>query len=125
KIPEFAIPNLGAKIMDLQNPEKKMSKSENDCLALLDKPEIIKKKIQRAETDSENKIYYDPEKKPGISNLLIIYALLRKITPYEAEKETINLDYHQFKMKLVELVCTKFQSIQEKFPLYQTKINGL
>src|SRR5688572_20709892 len=53
KLPQFAIPQLGGKIMSLQNPEKKMSKSENDCLALLDEPEIIKKKIQRAETDSE------------------------------------------------------------------------
>src|SRR4051794_28750112 len=64
KIPEFAIPNLGAKIMGLQNPEKKMSKSEQDCIFLLDKPEAVEKKIKGAETDSENKIYYDPEKKP-------------------------------------------------------------
>ena len=78
-----------------------------------------------AAADSENKIYYDPEKKPGISNLLIIYALLRKITPYEAEKEVNNLNYHQFKIKLAELVCTQFQNIQEKFPLYQAKINDL
>src|SRR5437016_338349 len=125
KLPQFTIPQLGSKIMGLQNPEKKMSKSENDYLALLDEPEIIKKKIQRAETDSENKVYYDPINKPGISNLLIIYALLRKITPYEAEKEVNNLNYHQFKSKLTELVCTKFQIIQEKFPLYQAKINDL
>ena len=76
KTPEFSIPNLGAKIMGLQNPRKKMSKSEQDCIFLLDKPETIKKKIETAITDSENKIYYDPEKKPGISNLLTIYALL-------------------------------------------------
>ena len=125
KLPQFTIPQLGNKIMGLQNPEKKMSKSENDYIALLDNPGIIKKKVQRAETDSENKIYYDPDKKPGISNLLTIYALLKKITLYEAEKETLSLNYYQFKMKLSELVCTKFQSIQEKFLLYQIKINEL
>lgn len=125
KLPQFTTAQLGNKIMGLQNPEKKMSKSENDYIALLDNPEIIKKKIQRAETDSENKIYYDSEKKSGVSNLLIIYALLRKITPYEAEKEVSNLNYHQFKTRLAELVCIKFQNIQEDFPLYQTKISDL
>ncbi len=114
KLPQFTIPQLG-----------KMSKSENDYLALLDEPEIIKKKIQRAETDSENKIRYDPINKPGISNLLLIYALLKKITPQEAKKEVSNLNYHQFKNKLAELVCAQFQSIQEKLPIYQTKINIL
>ncbi|CAH1757602.1 10458_t:CDS:2 [Entrophospora sp. SA101] len=65
KIPQFTIPRFGAKIMGLKNPAKKMSKSENDYIALLDKPEIIIKKIKEAETDSENKIYYDPKNKPG------------------------------------------------------------
>ncbi|CAJ0768517.1 1873_t:CDS:1, partial [Entrophospora sp. SA101] len=125
KLPQFAIPQLGGKIMGLQNPEKKMSKSENDHLALLDEPEIVKKKIQRAETDSENKVYYDPIKKTGISNLLLIYALFKKVSPQEAEKEVSNLNYHQFKTKLAELVCAKFQIIQEKFPIYQAKITGL
>jgi len=125
KLPQFTIPQLGSKIMGLKNPKKKMSKSENDYLALLDEPEIIKKKIQRAETDSENKIRYDPINKPGISNLLLIYALLKKITPQEAKKEVSNLNYHQFKNKLAELVCAQFQSIQEKLPIYQTKINIL
>src|SRR3954469_19878612 len=85
KLPRFNIPELGSKIMGLQNPEKKMSKSESDYIALLDKPEIIQKKIQQAQTDSENQIYYDPKKKPGISNLLIIYALLKNLTPLTAE----------------------------------------
>jgi len=125
KLPQFAIPQLGSKIMGLQNPKKKMSKSENDHLALLDDPEVVKKKIQRAETDSENKVYYDPVNKPGISNLLLIYSLLKKITLQEAEKETNNLNYYQLKSKLTELICTKFQNIQEKFPACQDKITTL
>jgi len=125
KLPQFTIPQIGSKIMGLQNPKKKMSKSENDYLALLDDSEVVKKKIQRAETDSENKIYYDPINKPGISNLLLIYSLFKKITPQEAEKETNNLNYYQFKRKLAELICTRFQNVQEKFPAYQKKITSL
>src|SRR4051812_20271527 len=87
KLPQFTIPRFGAKIMGLKNPTKKMSKSEQDIIALLDDPVAIKKKISQAETDSENKIYYQPEKKPGISNLLTIYALLsgKEIKGVEAE----------------------------------------
>src|SRR6185369_15381298 len=87
KVPQFTIPRFGAKIMGLKNPQKKMSKSENDYIALLDIPEVIKKKISQAETDSENKIYYDPEKKPGISNLLTIYALLNDKEIKKTEEE--------------------------------------
>src|SRR6185437_14213344 len=73
KIPTFEIPELGGKIMGLKDPTKKMSKSGNDYIGLLDKPEEITKKIKRAKTDSEKKIYHDPEKRPGVSNLLTIY----------------------------------------------------
>ena len=61
KVPQFNIPELGSKIMGLRNPEKKMSKSENDYIALLDNPEVVKKKIKRAkmDSDSENKIHYN------------------------------------------------------------------
>ncbi|CAI2187965.1 18111_t:CDS:1, partial [Funneliformis geosporum] len=62
KIPEFAIPNLGAKIMGLKDPTKKMSKSENDYIGLLDTPEVVKEKFKKAKTDSEGKVYYDPDK---------------------------------------------------------------
>jgi tryptophanyl-tRNA synthetase len=126
-LPQFNIPQLGSKIMGLRNPEKKMSKSESDYIALLDKPEIIKKKIKRAkmDSDSKNKIHYDPKKKPGVSNLLVIYALLKKITPFEAEEEASGLNYDQFKTRLSELICAKFLNIQEKFLLYQDKIDNL
>ncbi|CAH1756424.1 16728_t:CDS:2 [Entrophospora sp. SA101] len=125
KIPEFFIPNLGAKIMGLQNPEKKMSKSEQDCIFLLDKPETIKKKIETAITDSENKIYYDREKKPGISNLLIIYALLTKQEIKAAEKELQNINYHQFKLQLIDLLNKNLGIIQERYKSYLPHIKGI
>src|SRR5205823_3501582 len=61
KIPEFKIPSLGGKIMGLKDPTKKMSKNENDYIGLLDMPETVSKKLKKAETDSENKLYYDPK----------------------------------------------------------------
>ncbi|RHZ36394.1 tryptophan--tRNA ligase [endosymbiont GvMRE of Glomus versiforme] len=130
KLPIFnEFSQLGSKIMGLQNPEKKMSKSgsEKDYLALLDEPKDIRDKIKKAVTDSEKKIYYDPENKDklGTSNLLLIYALLKKLTVKEAEKEVSDLDHRRFKEKLSELVCDKLQTIQEKFSIYQAKITDL
>ena len=125
KLPKFDIPLIGSKIMGLRNPQKKMSKSENDFLSLLDQPEIVYQKIKRAKTDSENKISYDPVKKPGISNLLVIYALLKNITPYDAEQEVKIFDYDQFKLKLINLLNEKLASIQKKYDIYLSKINEI
>src|SRR6185312_12214875 len=125
KVPQFTIPSLGAKIMGLKNPKKKMSKSENDYIALLDDPESITKKIKEAETDSENKIYYDPEKKPGISNLLTIYALLNNQEIKEAEKELQNLNYHQFKLKLIDLLSEKLAVIQKRYSDYLSRVRDM
>jgi tryptophanyl-tRNA synthetase len=125
KVPRFTIPNLGAKIMGLKNPQKKMSKSENDCITLLDSPEVIKKKISQAETDSENKIYYDPSNKPGISNLLTIYALLSGKGIKEVEEELKNTNYHQFKIKLSHLLNEKLAVIQKKYNDYLFHIKGI
>jgi tryptophanyl-tRNA synthetase len=115
KVPQFTIPTLGAKIMGLKDPSKKMSKSENDYIALLDGFEIITKKIKEAETDSENKVYYDPIKKPGISNLLVIYSLLNNKKIEEAEEELSNYNYHQFKLKIINLLTEKLGIIQARY----------
>ncbi|MCE8163690.1 MAG: tryptophan--tRNA ligase [Candidatus Moeniiplasma glomeromycotorum] len=141
QVPNFNAFRLGAKIRGLKNPTKKMSKSENDYLALLDKPEIIIKKIKEAETDSENKIYYDPTKKPGISNLLTIYTLLKKENKLpsaelnaeaknnseikEAEAEMAGLNYHQFKLKLIDLLNERLGKIQANYNIYLPKIKGM
>jgi tryptophanyl-tRNA synthetase len=125
KLPQFTIPKFGAKIMGLKNPQKKMSKSENDHLSLLDNSELVAKKIKEATTDSENKIYYDPEKKPGISNLLTIYALLNNKEIKEAEKELENINYHQFKSKLIDLLSNELKNIQTGHQYYLNKIEEM
>ncbi|NLT94914.1 MAG: tryptophan--tRNA ligase, partial [Clostridia bacterium] len=76
-IPEIIVPKQGARVMSLQDPTKKMSKSdenENGFISMLDDPKVIEKKIKRAQTDSEASVHYDKENKPGISNLMSIYA---------------------------------------------------
>ena len=125
KVPQFNIPQLGSKIMGLRDPQKKMSKSGKDYLGLLDQPEIVHQKIKKAQTDSETKIFYDPVKRPAISNLLVIYALLKKITPYQAEQEVNNLNHDQFKLKLIDLLNKKLTLIQKGYNIYLPKINEM
>ena len=90
KVPEPVINKEGAKIYDLQNPTKKMSKSDDNdkgVILLLEDPEIARKKIMSAVTDSDMEVRYDPENKPGISNLLVIYSSLKDISISDAEKD--------------------------------------
>jgi tryptophanyl-tRNA synthetase len=125
KLPTFDIPKFGAKIMGLKDPTKKMSKSGNDYISLLDKTEKIMKKIKGALTDSEEKIYYDPAKRPGISNLLTIYALLNNQKKEEAEKDLQNSNHYQFKLKLVDLLNKKLSVIQKSYSDYLSKIEKI
>jgi tryptophanyl-tRNA synthetase len=87
--PETILPKTGAKIMSLTEPKKKMSKSDDpkSYISLFDSPEDITKKIMSAETDSGKEVIYNVTKKPGISNLLIIYSLLTDKSVQEIEKE--------------------------------------
>ena len=117
KLPSGALSETTSKIMSLSNPTRKMSKSESDngTIYLLDPIEISKKKIMKALTDSENKFYYDAENKPGLSNLINIYAALADITVDEVVnlfKDTEN--YGVFKRALCELLETELAPIQQK-----------
>lgn len=117
-VPEPLIPKVGAKIMDLQNPTKKMSKSDDTykgVILLLDEEKVIRKKIMSAVTDSESKVYYDPENKPGISNLLTIYSSLKEIDIKEAEKYFKDYNYGNFKKEVADLVVEKLLIIQDKY----------
>lgn len=127
KKPTFDIPRLGAKIMGLQNPSKKMSKSEQDYIALLDSQEEIARKIRTAVTDSEYDVYYDPEKKPGISNLLTIYALLNNLTIEVAEKELeyTKHQYHHFKTAVATAIFKTLRPIQENHQYYLSNIEKI
>lgn len=117
-IPEPLIPKVGAKIMDLQNPTKKMSKSEENqkgIIFLLDSEEVIRKKIMSAVTDSEGKVYYDVENKPGISNLLTIYSSFSGLTLQEVEEKFKDYNYGNFKKEVADLVVENLLNIQKKY----------
>ena len=116
KIPEVFLPKMGAKIMSLQNPGKKMAKSEGEesYIALLDSPETIKEKIMKAVTDPGKEIKYDSQKKPGISNLLTIYSLFSEKSLKEIEKEFKGKGYEDFKKSLTHLLIEKLEPFKTK-----------
>ncbi len=121
KIPEPYITKVGAKIMSLTEPEKKMSKSDPNpkaYIALLDDLNIARKKIMSAVTDSDGKVKYDLENKPGISNLLSIYSALTEKPIVEIEKQYENSNYATFKSDLANLVCDLLAKIQERYKYY-------
>lgn len=124
KIPLPLIPEIGAKIMDLQDPTKKMSKSADSykgIILLLDDEKTIRKKIMGAVTDSEGKVYYDACNKPGISNLLTIYSSLKNIKINEAEEHFKDYNYGNLKKEVADVVVEKLLDIQTK---YNELING-
>jgi len=124
-IPEAKIYKAGARIMGLDNPDNKMSKSassEYNYIGLLDKPEVAKKKIMKAVTDTGKEIKFDLKKKPAISNLLTIYSLLTDIEIKTIEKKYVGKGYGDFKKDLAEVVVkfltdfqTKYNSFDDKF----------
>ncbi len=118
KVPEAKQNDVAARVMDLQDPTKKMSKSSNNkgCILLLDDLAIVRKKIKSAVTDNEAKIYYDPTNKPGISNMLAIYSALTDLSIEEiVAKYASETSYKIFKDDLAEVVVNKLTPIQEKF----------
>lgn len=118
KIPEVMIPEVGAKIMDLQNPTKKMSKSDDSykgVILLLDDEKTIRKKIMSAVTDSENMVYYDKDNKPGISNLLTIYSSLKGISMEDTLNYFKDYNYGNLKKEVADLVVSVLTDIQCKY----------
>lgn len=104
-----------SRVMSLKNPEKKMSKSDPaGCLFLDDSPEEIKVKIARATTDSGSEVSYDPQKKPGLSNLIEIYAALSHMEPKLIAAEFTGQNYAHFKSRLAELVADHFADFRAK-----------
>ena len=117
-VPEYKGITVGARIMALDDPTKKMSKSAENAhsrISLLDEPGKVKKSIMRATTDSDSVIRFDQAEKPGISNLLSIYSVFtgKKIDEIVAEYE--GSGYGQFKKDLVEIVNNGLAPIQEKY----------
>lgn len=117
-VPEGKYMKSGARIMALDEPTNKMSKSaENEFsrISLLDTPSKIKKAIMRATTDSDGEVRFDPENKPGISNLLSIYSVFSGISVEQLEKDYQGSGYGNFKKDLVEIVVDALAPIQQKY----------
>lgn len=116
KIPDPYIPKEGAKIMDLQDPTKKMSKSSdnpNSYIFIMDTPEVIRKKISRAVTDSLGTVKYSDDQ-PGVKNLMTILSVIKGITPEEIERKYEGQGYAQFKQDVAEAIVEELSPIQEK-----------
>lgn len=115
-IPRGIVPKVGAKIMGLQNPTKKMAKSEdneNNVIYLEDDDVTIRKKFKRAVTDSLNEIKYGDDR-PGVSNLLVIYSSINKISIEEAEKHFKGSNYGTLKSETAESVIREIGPIRDK-----------
>ena len=122
-LPEYYIPEIGGKIMNLQNPSEKMSKSapSNDkgTILILDDINITKKKITSAKTDSSKQINFDEVNKPGISNLISIFSAITDKSIKEIENKYKNYNYGDFKKELANEIEKFIIPIQEKYKKYR------
>lgn len=118
KLPEPVIAETGARIMSLTTPEKKMSKTDTNpkgYITMLDAPDVIRKKIKSAVTDSEGIVKFDRANKPGVSNLLEIYSLLANISIADLEVKYDGLNYGVFKADVAEAIVAELEPIQKRY----------
>lgn len=120
RLPDPYIPDFGARIMSLQEPEKKMSKSDtnpNNFIGLLEEPKKLIKKIKRAVTDSDEQanIYFNPTEKPGVSNLLTLLSLSTGKPVKELEPEYTDKMYGHLKGDVAEAVVSLLEPIQQRY----------
>jgi tryptophanyl-tRNA synthetase len=115
-VPQAAVPKLAARVMDLQHPERKMSKSVSSPLGtidLLDDAETIRQKVRKAVTDTDGEVRYDPEHKPGLSNLIELFAAA---SGRSLEEVTASYDrYGPLKADLAELLVEVLGPVQERY----------
>jgi len=117
-LPEPMIPKVGARIMSLQEPTKKMSKSdanEKSFVLMTDSADVIMKKFKSAVTDSDGVVRFDVENKPGISNLMGIYSVMTGKTMADIEKEFDGQGYGTFKTAVAESVITTLTPVQDEY----------
>ena len=117
KVPEAYIPKVGARIMSLSAPNSKMSKSDpQGCVFIMDKPEDIARKFKRAITDSDtqNCVRFDPENKPGVSNLISIYSSVTGLSFEEIERDFEGKGYGVFKPAVGDAVIEALRPIREE-----------
>ncbi len=115
-MPRAEVAKVGARIMSLSDPTKKMSKSDpKGDIYLKDEPAVIRKKIMSAVTDMEAHVHYDPEKQPGISNLMTIMSSLTGKSFEEIEKEFEGKGYGDFKRAVADVVCSEMENLQKRY----------
>jgi len=117
-VPKATFPAVGARVMDLQHPENKMSKSEDSpqgTILVLDPPKTIEKKIKSAVTDSGAEVRHDRDEKPGVSNLIEIYCAVTGNTIAAVEKEFDAKQYGVFKVAVAEAVVEFLRPLQERY----------
>ncbi|MDW4526184.1 tryptophan--tRNA ligase [Rossellomorea marisflavi] len=117
-VPEVRIPKVGARVMSLQDPLKKMSKSDENkkaFITLLDDPKVIEKKIKSAVTDSDGIVRFDRDEKPGVSNLLSIYSILEGTPIAVLEERYDGKGYGDFKGDLAKVVVDAIKPIQDRY----------
>ena len=116
-IPEGYFPKVGARVMSLQEPTRKMSKSdpEETYIAILDKPDVIRKKLRRAVTDCDNTVVFDPENKPGVANLMSIMSALSGRTMDEISADYNGQGYGKFKDAVADCVISVLEPIQNEY----------
>ena len=115
-LPQYEVRKVGARIMSLSNPTVKMSKSDpKGDIFLKDDLAVIRKKIMSAVTDSGSEVKYDVENKPGISNLLTIYAVLKNISIEQAEKQFENARYGDFKKAVADAVIEELEPFKNRY----------
>ena len=118
KLPDAHVGKMGARIMSLQDPDKKMSKSdenEKNFVAVIDDAKKIEKKIKSATTDSGTEIKFDPENKAGLSNLMTIYSVLSGKSTAQLEKDYEGKMYGHLKVDLADLVVETLKPVREKY----------
>lgn len=128
RVPDAVIPEFGSRIMGLDDPAVKMSKSassELNYVALDDAPEKVRKKFKAAVTDSGREVAYDPEKKPAISNLMTIYGAVTGLEMKEIETRFAGSGYGDFKKGLAEEVVKFLEPIQAGFKSWQERPDEL
>ncbi|WP_353892707.1 tryptophan--tRNA ligase [Proteinivorax hydrogeniformans] len=126
-IPEIYTPKMGAKIMSLQQPEQKMSKSDenpNGTILILDEEKRLTKKMKKAVTDNEGVIRYRDEQ-PGVKNLITIYSKLTELSVEEIENKYDGKGYGHLKVDLAEIVTDTFRPIQEAYANYMDDLSYL
>ena len=115
-LPNYKINKVGARIMSLSDPKVKMSKSDpKGDIFLLDPMNVVRKKIMSAVTDLGNEVKYDKENKPGISNLLTIYASIKEISIEEAEAHFVGYRYGDFKKEVADAVIEELEPFQNRY----------